>query len=1013
MPARVHVYGPGPRLRALCVRLTSGVLPDAAIVEFEDRQSALSAAHAASQRTVVLDARAAPERDAFERFVTGSARTGVARGFDESLRATPAALIVDAQSPAATGEPAATIGHWLDDPEPAVRAATGAGVEVHSPGFAHGGYASAARNTIVGLHRAGVRVRWRQFYPERESVDIDVEDRALLDELAHAEFPADCTLLIQAPTHVTGQVFLPRYVDAYASRPYVCYTMFETDAVPARWPSALAEAARVWVPSRFNVETFVAGGVPAESIDYVPLGLEVERFSPDGERLDVAGRRGFAFLSVFGFTSRKGWDVLIEAWARAFGRDDDVSLILRTSATNVDVRAEIDRLMRERRIDPARCAPIVLLEQGLSAHALAALYRSADAFVLPSRGEGVGLPYLEAMAFGLPTIGTAWSGATEFLSVETGYPIEAGLELVDRMTTRMFPILRDQQWAAPSVDATVRRLREVFDDREEAAVRAARGYALARTQYNRTRTGQLAAAALGRVVPRGRTPPSRALVRYTGEIFSIGARGASARSTIAALERAGVPVGAVAEGIDQRGAIFLEDARMLKRALARDASRAAASLVHTGPGTLAVTASPGGRRELRVREAIDVDRWTPQLGGLSGLGPASTIRFLTTAQLDERSGYDRAIGAFLRAFEPGEDVMLAIKVPGGPVDPAGAQGLISAAAARHAPRRVGQLGSYRISILAGIVPEGDYMQLLGSFDAYVHAPYGGGDPRVLLEAMASALACIRIRSVDDGIARSDATAFMVDDDLDAIAQAMRAIASDPQAAALRGHAARRAIVAAHGLDVAGPLLRAELETIVDHAVAGPREPVRDAGALGIILDRRDVEGDPAQTLATLTRHEHRLAVLENEGPSLTAVVEELQECPWIAYVRGDALVTKAWDAVLADALDARPLVKLVVPAIVDAPPPQGMRRPDQSLADFARGLTVTQAGRGLQPSRIVTTCIMFDSRALLEALRAPSSTGTIDEAARIVAEGGKAAWCALDTVIERRGAGPWPLLELA
>ena len=42
--------------------------------------------------------------------------------------------------------------------------------------------------------------------------------------------------------------------------------------------------------------------------------------------------------------------------------------------------------------------------------ALPALFASADAFVLPSHGEGWGLPLMEAMAMELPTIGTAFGG---------------------------------------------------------------------------------------------------------------------------------------------------------------------------------------------------------------------------------------------------------------------------------------------------------------------------------------------------------------------------------------------------------------------------------------------------------------------------------------------------------------------------------------------------------------------------------------------------------------------------
>jgi glycosyltransferase involved in cell wall biosynthesis len=45
--------------------------------------------------------------------------------------------------------------------------------------------------------------------------------------------------------------------------------------------------------------------------------------------------------------------------------------------------------------------------------ALAELYRGARAFVLPSTGEGFGLVYLEAMAFGLPCVAARAGGAPE------------------------------------------------------------------------------------------------------------------------------------------------------------------------------------------------------------------------------------------------------------------------------------------------------------------------------------------------------------------------------------------------------------------------------------------------------------------------------------------------------------------------------------------------------------------------------------------------------------------------
>jgi glycosyltransferase involved in cell wall biosynthesis len=92
---------------------------------------------------------------------------------------------------------------------------------------------------------------------------------------------------------------------------------------------------------------------------------------------------------------------------------------------------------------------------------LAALYKSADAFVLPSRGEGWGRPHVEAMSMGLPVLATNWSGPVEFLDETVGYPIAIeGLEPADSGGVL--------KWARPSVSALRRLLRRVVERPEEA-----------------------------------------------------------------------------------------------------------------------------------------------------------------------------------------------------------------------------------------------------------------------------------------------------------------------------------------------------------------------------------------------------------------------------------------------------------------------------------------------------------------------------------------------------------------
>jgi glycosyltransferase involved in cell wall biosynthesis len=60
------------------------------------------------------------------------------------------------------------------------------------------------------------------------------------------------------------------------------------------------------------------------------------------------------------------------------------------------------------------------------AHAVAHAYRAADAFVLPSFHEGYGMAYAEAMAHGLPVIGTVAGAIPETVPRAAGLLVPLG-----------------------------------------------------------------------------------------------------------------------------------------------------------------------------------------------------------------------------------------------------------------------------------------------------------------------------------------------------------------------------------------------------------------------------------------------------------------------------------------------------------------------------------------------------------------------------------------------------------
>ncbi len=163
--------------------------------------------------------------------------------------------------------------------------------------------------------------------------------------------------------------------------------------------------------------------------------------------------RGFRFLHVSSCFPRKGVDVLLRAWGKAFRAGDDVSLIIKTFPNpHNTVASQLERL---RAADPDY-PDVVLIERDLPQAELNALYRGCDAFVAPGRGEGLGMPMAEAMLFDLPVITTNWGGQTDFCTEETAW-------LVDyRFAPAQTHLgLSNSVWAEPDLAHLTARLREV------------------------------------------------------------------------------------------------------------------------------------------------------------------------------------------------------------------------------------------------------------------------------------------------------------------------------------------------------------------------------------------------------------------------------------------------------------------------------------------------------------------------------------------------------------------------
>jgi glycosyltransferase involved in cell wall biosynthesis len=140
-------------------------------------------------------------------------------------------------------------------------------------------------------------------------------------------------------------------------------------------------------------------GFPADVVRVVPPGRDPA--SPVGPLPDVRAGRRAAFLCVGNWVPRKGIVDLLEAFAALPPDSATLHLV-------GDDRAEprYGARVRARLADPALAGRVVV-HGPLPAGEVAALYRAADAFVLPSTREPYGTVYGEALAAGLPVVGWA------------------------------------------------------------------------------------------------------------------------------------------------------------------------------------------------------------------------------------------------------------------------------------------------------------------------------------------------------------------------------------------------------------------------------------------------------------------------------------------------------------------------------------------------------------------------------------------------------------------------------
>lgn len=255
------------------------------------------------------------------------------------------------------------------------------------------------------------------------------------------------------PETIVRNLYPPRVADARGLTTALGIYGWEESTFPAAWMGDFNQRLdMVATMSDYVTKTLIDNGLRRSC---ATVGIGVDHFLDiKPEPLPVALKAGFRFLHNSSAFPRKGIDVLLATWAKAFTARDPVVLVIKTFPNpHNTVKEQLVRLD----IDCPDHAPIQLINEDLSPGAMVSLYQECQALVAPSRGEGFGLPMAEAMLFDLPVIVTGYGGQADFCTDETAWLIDYQFA---RAQTHMN--LYDSVWAEPSVDHLATLLRQVF-----------------------------------------------------------------------------------------------------------------------------------------------------------------------------------------------------------------------------------------------------------------------------------------------------------------------------------------------------------------------------------------------------------------------------------------------------------------------------------------------------------------------------------------------------------------------
>lgn len=215
------------------------------------------------------------------------------------------------------------------------------------------------------------------------------------------------------------------------SIPYICITPLESEPLTISWANLLMQMDKVFFISEFGAAEARKEGVEAE---HIRIGIDTEawRLRTEEEYKAVRNTLGFdeddfVILTVADNQERKNL-------SRGMEIVSQLKKLHAVNAKHILVTRE-NSMVGWKLYDLAMrlgiSSDLRVFNSGMPFKDLYALYAASDAFLLCSKGEGLGLPVMESMACGVPVVANKVGAIPELLGETRGWVIEPDYMMID------------------------------------------------------------------------------------------------------------------------------------------------------------------------------------------------------------------------------------------------------------------------------------------------------------------------------------------------------------------------------------------------------------------------------------------------------------------------------------------------------------------------------------------------------------------------------------------------------